>query len=382
MKLILSLDSVVRPLTGIGRYAFELARGLAVQPEVEDIRFQYRLGWCADPRQLLEEVSSPSSANNNPESTALWYRALRRAFRTLSPAIKGARMAGLRDYIFHSPNYGLPWFPGRSVSTIHDMSCFRHPEYHPKERVDHMRRIFPHILKSADLFITDSEFSKSELVALCNVNPDRIVTTYLGKDERFHPRDKATCEQALAQLGLAYRGYMLTVGTIEPRKNLDALLDAYAALPQGLRLAYPLVIAGGYGWKSEAIHCKIAQYASEGWVKYLSYVPEEILPLLYSGARAFSYISHYEGFGLPVLEAMASGVPVLTSEVASIPEVGGDAVTYIQPNERDDVQAALKRILEDDAYGRERIELGLAQARKFSWDQTVAQTLAAYRLIA
>lgn len=381
MKVILQLDAVTRPLTGIGRYAYELARGLAHQPEIEDIRFQYRLGWCDSPDQLLENPAMLSDSAQRGEP-GLLYRTLRGAYRAIGPAIRAARMAAYKDYIFHSPNYALPWFPGKSVSTIHDMSCFRHPEYHPQERVDHMRRIFPQILKSADLFITDSEFSKSELVTLCDVDPDRVVTTYLGKDETFQPRSEEKCREALAQLGLCYRGYTLTVGTIEPRKNLDVLLDAYAALPASLRTLYPLVIAGSHGWHSESIHRRIALYAAEGWVKYLSYVPEAMLPMLYSGARAFAYISHYEGFGLPVLEAMASGVPVITSQVASLPEVGGDAVNYVQPKELDDVKSALARLLEDHDCRQNLVTQGLVQAQKFSWDRTVAETVAAYARLA
>jgi glycosyltransferase involved in cell wall biosynthesis len=380
LKVILSLDSVIRPLTGIGRYAYELARGLADQPEVEDIRFQYRFGWCQDPNQLIAEASTPAESARAQES-ALWYRALRRAYRTIGPAVKGMRLAGCKDYIFHSPNYALPWFPGRSVSTIHDMSCFRHPEFHPQERVDHMRRIFPHILKSADLFITDSEFSKSELVTLCDIDPDQVVTTYLGKDEQFQPRSEEACVEALQALGLRYRGYTLTVGTIEPRKNLDVLLDAYGALPMSLRQQYPLVIAGGHGWQSEAIHRRIATYANEGWVKYLSYVPEVMLPKLYSGALAFACISHYEGFGLPVLEAIASGVPVITSQVASLPEVGGESVDYVQPDDTRGVLSALSRMLQDEAHRQNLISRGLIQAAKFTWEETMTKTIAAYRKI-
>lgn len=369
------------PLAGIGRYAYELAKGLAKQPAITDLRFQRRLGWCQDPDLLLQGAGAVAPPGSSI-AAGLRHGLVRDLYRQVSPLIKGARLLPYRDYIFHSPNYALPRFAGRSVTTVHDMSCFRHPEFHPKERVDHMRRIFPHMLKSASLFLTDSEFSKSELVILCNVDPDRVVTTYLGKDERFQPRSEALCQTMLDQFGLRYRGYTLTVGTVEPRKNLELLLDAYAGLPLELRRLYPLVIAGGYGWKSEAIHRRIAACAAEGWVKYLCYVTDEALPVLYSGARAFAYISHYEGFGLPVLEAMASGVPVITSRVASLPEVGGDAVAYVAPDDRGDVLTALAQVLDDEAYSQRLMGLGLNQAARFSWEQTVSQTVAAYERLA
>lgn len=379
MKLILSLDSVRAPLAGIGRYAYELAKGMTAQSELDDLLFQYRMGWCENPDSLIEAIT-PLDSGISLRSSAKGI--VRDAYRLIAPAIKGARMAGKRDYVYHSPNYALPWFPGKMVSTVHDMSCFRFPEFHPTERVSHMRRIFPHLLKSADLFITVSDFSKKELVALCDVDPDRIVTTYLGKDPEFRPRNEHECQHSLDTYGLKYRQYLLSVSTIEPRKNIDSLIDAYAFLPKELKAQYPLVIVGDYGWNSHEIHKKIDRYKEEGWLKYLAYVPDSLLPILYSSAKAFAYVSHYEGFGLPVLEAMASGIPVIASNVASIPEVGGGAVSYVMPGDIECIRDELFRVLTDESYCSELIMQGHDQANKFTWQKTVADTLEAYKRIA
>lgn len=374
MKVILSVDPLARPMAGIGRYTYELAQGLQRRNEIDQLRFQFRLGWSQDPSTLLGSTRS--------EFSGFWYDLARNGYRKVAPALKGFQLRNYRDYLFHSTNYELPWFSGKTVTTVHDMSCFRHPEFHPRERVDNMHRIFPRILKSADLFITVSDFSKFELAEMCRVNPEKIVTTHLGCDAKFQPRSYEQCVDVLTSLGLNYQGYALTVGTIEPRKNIEALIDAYSRLPHELKMTYPLVVVGGYGWKSESVHLKINAYSQEGWLKYLSYVPDDVLPILYSGARVISYISLYEGFGLPVLEAMASGVPVITSKVASIPEVGGSAVCYVSTTDIEEIQHALQRLLTDDFYRMELAESGLKQAGKFSWDKTVAQTLAAYRQIA
>lgn len=374
MKVILSVDPLARPMAGIGRYTYELADRLQRLSDIDDLKFQYRLGWAEDLDALL---GAP-----RPEFSGPFYNLVRYGYRKVAPALKGVRLRNYKDFIYHSTNYELPLFSGKSVTTIHDMSCFRHPDYHPRERVENMRRIFPRILKTADLFITVSDFSKFELAEMCRVDTERIVTTHLGYDSKFMPRTVGQCVEALSSLGLTYQRYTLTVGTIEPRKNTEALIDAYALLPIELRMAYPLVIVGGYGWKSESTHRKIAEYREKGWLKYLAYVPDEVLPILYSAARVISYISLYEGFGLPVLEAMASGVPVITSKLASIPEVGGESVCYVSTTDIEEVRASLERLLTDDTCHMALVESGLMQARKFSWDKTAAQTLAAYRRIA
>ena len=203
----------------------------------------------------------------------------------------------------------------------------------------------------------------------------------MGADPVFQVRSAKQIEPVLSAYCLRAGAYTLSVGTIEPRKNIERLIDAYASLPAELRMSCPLVLVGGQGWNSAQIHQKIARYSEDGWLRYLSFVPDADLAPIYSGAKVFACISHYEGFGLPVLEAMASGVPVICSQVASLPEVGGDAVLYVDPNSTEQIREALAQLIVDDAKCAELIRLGLAQAQCFSWDRAVEQTIAAYAQI-
>jgi alpha-1,3-rhamnosyl/mannosyltransferase len=150
-------------------------------------------------------------------------------------------------------------------------------------------------------------------------------------------------------------------------------------LPLELKMHYPLVLVGSQGWNSAHIHQKIARYSSQGWLKYLSFVPDQDLALIYSGAKVFACISHYEGFGLPVLEAMCSGVPVICSNTASLPEVGGDAVLYVEPTRVDEVREALNELLSDAVQCAQLRQLGLARAQSFSWARAAQQTIQAYQ---
>jgi alpha-1,3-rhamnosyl/mannosyltransferase len=233
-------------------------------------------------------------------------------------------------------------------------------------------------MKKGSLFITDSEFSKTELLDFFPVDSERVVSIPLGADPIFQPRSREAIEPVLARYGLVTKGYALSVGTIEPRKNVERLIDAYASLPKALRRQFPLVLAGGYGWNSTSIHEKIARYSQEGWLKYLTYVPDHDLACIYSGAKLFACVSHYEGFGLPVLEAMSSGVPVICSNAASLPEVGGNAVLYVKPNDQEQISKALLDVLSDDLKCEQLAAQGLARAQQFSWDKVVEQTIEAY----
>jgi len=371
-------------LTGIGRYTYELAKGFATSPLLEKVRFQFLLGWVDDPQTLIDKYHSNDQAHAGAPSSKLkqWVHSqARSAFWAVSPTVKGIITAPYKDYIYHSPSFVLPHFAGKCVSTVHDMSAFRVPQFHPQFRVRYQEKIFPHLVKKGNLFITDSEFSKRELLDFFPACEGRVISVALGADPVFQVRSKEVLEPILRTYGLQMGSYTLSVGTIEPRKNIERLIDAYASLPLELRMSCPLVLVGGQGWNSEQIHQKMARYSAEGWLKYLSFVPDQDLAPIYSGAKLFACISHYEGFGLPVLEAMSSGVPVICSNVASLPEVGGDAVLYVDPQRTEQVRDALAQLISDDAQCAHLAQLGLERAKSFSWGRAVEQTIKAYEHI-
>ena len=386
MKLIFCLDPLRVSLTGIGRYTYELAKGLRDSKQLESLKFQFLLGWVYDPQTLINKYHTDEQVQAKAGKPSWFkgsvYHALRSGYRATFPTVKGLITLPYKDYIYHSPNYEIPHFAGKCVSTVHDLSVLRCPQYHPAIRVRYQEAMFPNLIQKGSLFITDSEFSKNELLDFYPAAKGRVVSVPLGANSMFCVRAPQTIAGTLARYGLSPGNYALSVGTIEPRKNIDRLIEAYAQLPLSLRKQYPLVLVGGAGWNSKHIHQLIAKYSQEGWLKYLRFVPDLDMAAIYSGARVFACVSHYEGFGLPVLEAMASGVPVISSDVASLPEVGGEAALYVNPNQTDQITHALKTVLDDDRYCQILSEKGLERAKLFSWNRTVQETLQAYGQIA
>lgn len=372
-------------MTGIGRYTYELAKGLRDSGQFLDIRYQFLLGWVDDPDTVLRKYHADSTAHPGGPQRGLrkWaHQTARSVFLKLSPALKGMACWPYPGYIYHSPNFVLPNYSGTLVSTIHDMSVFRVPQYHPEHRVQFQRSIFPGLMKRGDLFITVSEFSKTELIDLFAVAPERVVAIPNGVDPIFHPRPEELLTPILSTYGLKVNSYTLSVGTIEPRKNIERLMDVYATLPSTIRLEYPLILVGGQGWNSAAIHEKINRYSDEGWLKYLMFVPDHDLASIYAGARLFACLSHYEGFGLPVLEAMASGIPVISSATPALMEVGGDAPLYVDPNSSEAIRHAMMDVLMGQISSAALSNCGLVQAKRFTWARTTQETIDAYRSIA
>ncbi len=384
VDLILATDALTPPLTGIGRYTFELSQSLQRHPQIERLRCFANAHWVAPPAVVETRTSAKASAANGLGELRRVLAANRVAVRVhqvVMPQLARWRLRRERGALFHSPNCFLPPFPGKSVATVHDLSHALFPQFHPAARVDYMNRAFPDNLKRATHLITDAESVRAELIERHRWPAERITAVPLGVDPSFRPRSSVETHSLLHRLGLRHRGYGLFVGTIEPRKNVDRLIEAYAALPATLRRDFPLVIAGARGWQSAATHTRMAQAQSDGWLHHLSYLPQPELPLLYAGARLFAYPSLYEGFGLPVLEAMASGVPVLTSNLASLLEVAGDTGRLIDPESVDALHAALLRLLPDDDWLRRAGAAGLARSQAFTWQRCVERTVAVYQQV-
>ena len=374
--VIFGVESIRAPLTGIGRYALELAKGLSGHQRIDRLRLYSAVGWVKDPTAFLSQA--PASRPGAGKFVRSRLPVLR-AYQAVRFGYARWTLREERQALFHSPSFILPAFPGRTVATVHDLSHVRFPEFHPAPRVAFLHRALPESLGRASMLITGAESVRQEIIDYFGWPPDRIRVIHHGVDTFvFRPRTTTELTAALSRVGLLPGSYTLFVGTIEPRKNLERLLDAYEALPGTVRRRWPLVLGGSEGWLSAGIHAKIQKAAEAGWCRYLRYVPHELLPHLYSGSRLFVYPSLYEGFGLPALEAMASGVPVVVSDTSSLPEVVGEAALLVDPLDTDALADAMRQGLEDAQWRTAAVAAGLARARGFAWETSVERTVSVY----
>jgi glycosyltransferase involved in cell wall biosynthesis len=231
--------------------------------------------------------------------------------------------------------------------------------------------------RKADSIIAVSENTKKDVIKFYGIVPDKVKVIHLGVDSNFSPIKNENDDSVLRRYNLK-PGYILNVGTLEPRKNIVRLLEAYRLIAADLSYAPQLVIAGGKGWLSEDINKYIDSSGLKAKVVLTGYVPETDLPSLYRGAAVFAYPSLYEGFGLPPLEAMASGVPVVSSNISSIPEVVGKAGLLVDPCRIDEIARAVIMALEDDGLRDRMINDGLKRSGQFSWENTAKKTVDLY----
>jgi len=381
VRVILNADAIMPPLTGIGRYAFELARGLENHAAIEDLKLYSIHQWIDDADAAL--------AANAPFAKARKRVPFKTQALELSVRLRGAlfrwHARRMRDYLLHTPNYILMPFDGPTATTVHDLSWIRYPQAHPVERVTFMNRHMARTLERANLVLTDSEFVAGEIVDVFAYPRERIRVVPLGVDAAYRPRSRHDILPTLAKHRLADSAYLLVVATQEPRKNLARLARAYAGLPAAMRARHPLVIAGGRGWLNDELERAIAPLESRGEARRLGYVDEAELPALYAGAFAFAFPSLYEGFGLPVLEALASGVPALTSRGSSLEEIArdeaGEVALCVNPLDEDALRDGLVRLLEDEHWRTQATTRGIAHARAFTWTRCIDATVAGYRSV-
>lgn len=376
MSVVLSVEALSPVLTGIGRYAWELASRLPDRMRNEEVRF-YRNGrWVQNPATLLEQ--DPASGTTKFPK---WIRWVKRVFEQDRANKLPHECRGL---VFHGPNYFLPPCADLGVATVHDLSIFKYPEMHPAERIKHFERDFLISMSRAKHLITDSESTRLEVIDYLGWAPEKITSVPLGVSSLFMPADGFMDDGlsvCLRRYGLTVGHYTLCVSTLEPRKKIGNLLEAYQCLPEILRNRYPLVLVGGGGWLSESLVQDIARFVAQGWLKYLGFVPMADLPAIYAGARTFAYPSVYEGFGLPVLEAMASGVPVVTSDSSSLPEVTKGAALLGNPNDVPALAVHLEKSLLDEPWRQMAVAKGLDVADHLTWDRCVDATVAVYQKV-
>jgi glycosyltransferase involved in cell wall biosynthesis len=264
------------------------------------------------------------------------------------------------------------------VVTLHDLIPLKHPETEKFAAQLYWRLQIPIAARRSTFIITDSEHARQEILESFGCHPEKVKAIMLGFDPlMIKPRGVADGDRICRKYGLP-SSYLLYVGTIQPRKNLDTLIQAFYRLKQGGSFDHKLVIVGRKGWLYEQLFIRIKELGLDSEIIFTGFVPDEELPFIYDRAKVFLYLSLFEGFGLPPLEAMACGVPVITSNTTSIPEVVGDAGITVYPTDVDAVVLAVKQVLADPLLAAKMRESGRNRARLFSWDAAARETLAIY----
>ncbi len=373
MRIGIDYTAAVRQGAGIGRYTRELVRALAELDRSHD----YVL-FAATGGQRLTDTAWPS--NFQMRAVPLSDRALVILWHRLQLPLWVEFVTGRVD-IFHSPDFVLPPVRrAKTLVTVHDLSFIRYPQCADANLRAYLNKVVPRSVHRADMVLADSQSTKDDLVELLGVEPARIEVVYPGVEKRFHPiEDHALLEKVRKRYNLPPR-FILGLGTLQPRKNFTRLVQAYSSLITH----YPflqLVIAGGKGWLYEEIFATVEQLSLEEKVIFPGFVADGDLPALYNLADLFVFPSLYEGFGLPPLEALACGTPVITSDASSLPEVVGEAGLMVEATDVEALAEAMKRVLEDDALRERMIAKGMKQARKFTWEQAAAKLLSLYEAL-
>lgn len=386
LKVLFNAYDLTRRRTGIGLYAQHLLEHLLVQDEIEPL--YGLLGTRILDRGALAGLLGADQDNHGPSNALItWVRgvpgayAARQALREWKSARAIQNLAD-QGFIYHEPNFIPVRYAGPLIITVHDLSHVRFPEFHPPERVAFLNRHLPGTLARADRVLTDSHFVAGEIADVYSVPAAKIAVAHLGADAGFHPRGEGDVATTLQAFGLRHHGFLLSVATLEPRKNLERLLDAYSTLPESMRREFPLVLVGSGGWKNATLRSRVNAMQARGEAIHTGYLPRAQVLDLYAAAAVFAYPSLYEGFGLPVLEAFASGVPVLTSNISSLPEVSGGAALEVDPFAVEGIAEGLRALLDDAALRARHAALGQRRAQAFSWKLCAEQTIAVYRQLA
>lgn len=354
VSVVLDVSPLLLRSAGVKNYVYYWARGLAEQAGGNTLSlfpFLSGLGRFAHetsvlpPAATLPRLGLLAAANLCPFPFLKW----------LIPA----------SDVFHASHHVLhPPRKARLTSTIYDMTCWLMPQVHAPANVKASSRMGDRIFRPADGLIAISECTRTDAVRLLRLSPAKIEVIYPGIASAFFDAEIEPARELARRYGLQ-KPYALYVGSIEPRKNLGMLLDAWLDLPSDVREEFDLVVAGPWGWGDREVYNRLCE-AIPG-IRYLGYVPEPDLPALTAAATIFVYVSLYEGFGLPVGQAMAAGVPVITSNISALPEVVGDAGMLVDPGSREEIRSALARLLLSPSLRSDLAARGHARARAFTW---------------
>jgi glycosyltransferase involved in cell wall biosynthesis len=369
ISVVLDASPLLLRSAGVKNYVYYWARSLAEQAKPNSLQlFPFLKG----PGNIAHENSVLGAMDTLPR-LGLLYAANVCPFPVMNWFTP-------QSDIFHASHQ--VWNPpskSRLTSTIYDMTCWLMPETHATRNVSASGRIADGIFKKAAGLIAISECTRADAIRLLRLRPEDIEVIYPGIAPAFFSVDKDQAAVVARRYGLA-KPFVLYVGSIEPRKNVGILLDAWQDVARDLRDAFELVIAGPYGWGEQSVYERL-QAGTPG-VRYLGYVPEADLAPLTAAATVFTYVSLYEGFGLPVAQALAAGVPILTSNVSALPEVAGDAALLVDPRSRQEIRSSLERLLLSPSLRAQLTDRGRARAREFTWEACARKSWEFFRRVA
>lgn len=371
MRIAIDLSPAIHQKAGLGRYARTLAEHLVAQDYANEyVAFAYgNFDASRLPPALRALPHSNVPLDARPWRMGVWLaHALGVSLDRVLPRVD----------LFHATEHLLPPLKNaKTVFTLHDLIFQLFPEYHLPLNRWFLVNAMPHFLRRADAIIAVSECTKRDAIRFYNLPPEKITVIYEGVNPALRPVDDP---DLIAQARARYarnRPFIFFLGTIEPRKNIPALIDAVRVL-RARGLPHRLLIAGRKGWLYQGVFDHARAVGMESEIDFLDYVPDVDLPALFAACDVFVFPSLYEGFGLPPLEAMACGAPVVCSNTSSLPEVVGDAAIQVDPRDAGEIAAATECVIQDQTRRAELRARGIAHAAKFSWERAARETLEVY----